>query len=392
MSSMEISKQTLQALEQEAGNYQWIDDDQSLAELCQQWRQHPLLALDTEFQRTDTFYPIPGLIQVASAGKCYLLDPLKISDFSPFIALMQDPQVLKVLHACSEDLELFNHCYGVVPAPMFDCQVACSFLGMGLSIGYQRLLATLFEVEVDKEETRSDWLQRPLTDSQKIYAAIDVVYLETIYQLLEQRLREQNKYDWVLEDCQTQAEAACEEEDYQLSYLQRFKQSWKLRPQNLAVLQALSAWREAECRQRDMPRNFLLHNHSMMAIAMKPPFSMSELSAVERMRGRSLSNDGKTILEIVKKAWGRPAEEYPLPPPRPLPAQWSKRLKSLKALINETAERLELAPEMLVRRKDLEKLTRSGMDDGCFELPAELMGWRKGVIGEALVQRLKSSE
>jgi ribonuclease D len=272
---------------------------------------------------------------------------------------------------------------------MFDCQVACSFLGMGLSIGYQRLLSTLFDIEVDKEETRSDWLQRPLTEAQKIYAAVDVVYLEEIYRLLENRLQEQHKFDWVLEDCEAQAKAACVEEDFQLSYLQRFKQSWKLRPRNLSVLQALSAWREDVCRQRDMPRNFLLHNHSMMAIAMKPAFNMRDLSAVERIRGRTLSNEGKDILEVIKTAWDRPPEEYPEPPPRPLSAQWSKKVKQLKAVINETAERHGLAPEMLVRRKDLEQLIRSGMHDGNFVLPQELAGWREAVVGEALLKSLQ---
>ncbi len=392
MSDMSVSADTLEKLHLSARNYEWVDTDLRLAELCRQWRQQPLVALDTEFQRTDTFYPRPGLIQVASDGRCYLLDPLKIEDFGPFVELMTDPAVLKLLHACSEDLELFAHCYDAVPQPMFDCQVACAFLGMGLSIGYQRLLEQQLGVEVDKEETRSDWLQRPLTESQKLYAAKDVIYLKTIYQQLEAELRTQDKYSWVLEECRQLTDAAMAPEDIENSYQQRFKQAWKLRPRQLSVLKALSTWREEQARERDMPRNFLLHNNSMMAIAMRPPGNMRELSMVERVRGRTLSEDGKQLLKLVKDSWEVDPEAYPEQPPRPLSASWSKQLKPLKELVRVTAEELNLAPEILVRRKDLEQLVRSGMESGEFSLPEELRGWRRGVIGQPLLERLQTGD
>ncbi len=391
MSVESIDQALLQRLELEAESYEWVCDNARLAELCSLWQQQPVIALDTEFQRTDTFYPIAGLIQVASEGKCYLIDPLAISEYQPFVALMENEQVLKVLHACSEDLELLAHCYGAVPTPLFDTQVACSFLGMGLSIGYQRLLDSLFSLEVGKEETRSDWLQRPLTESQKRYAAIDVVYLEVIYDLLATRLNEQGKYAWLIEDCRRLTDAVMRDEDPELSYLQRFKQSWKLKSRQLAVLKSLSAWREVECRKRDMPRNFLLHNQTIMAMATQPPFSLRELSSAERMRGKIISTDGKQLLEIVSEAWNLPVEDYPDAPPRPLPGNWSKRVKELKGLINATAERMELAPEMLVRRKDLEALVRSGINGGKFALPEELLGWRQMVIGEPLLEQLQQS-
>ncbi len=392
MNSLSETQPDLLALQQAAEGYEWVDSDVRLAELCRQWRQQPMIGLDTEFQRTDTFYPKPGLIQVACQQQCYLLDPLEIDNFAPFIELMNDARVLKLLHACSEDLELFAHCYGCVPQPLFDSQVACAFLGMGLSIGYQRLLDGLLGVELGKEETRSDWLQRPLTESQKRYAALDVIYLQPVYALLAPQLQQQQKYPWVMEECQRQAEAALQPEDFQQSFRLRFKQAWKLRPQQLAVLQALSAWREKEARQRDMPRNFLLHNNAIMAMAVRPPKTMKELADVERMRGRLLSSDGQFLLELLDSAWNSDPANYPLPPPRPLPANMAKRMKPLKALINATAERLGLAPEMLVRRKELEQLVRSGLGDGAFSLPEQLSGWREEVIGQPLLQKLQLIE
>ena len=380
----------LVAIHKAAEDYEWVDCNERLAELCIEWRKQPLLGLDTEFLRTDTFYPKPGLIQVACLSKCYLLDPLKITDFDEFIKVLTDPSVLKLLHACSEDLELFVECFGVAPQPIFDSQVAGAFLGLGLSIGYQRLLDNLFQVEVGKEETRSDWLQRPLTDGQKLYAAIDVTYLGPIYQLLSDKLRQQGKFPWVMEECQRLVDAAVQPADHDRSYLQRFKQAWKLQPRQLAVLKELSSWREEEARKRDMPRNFLLHNNSIMEMAMRPPSNMRALAAVDKMRGRTVSSDGKLLLKLVQEALDAPLDIRLESPPRPLPSSWAKRLKPLKETIRQIAERLELAPEMLVRRKDLEELVRSGLNGQAFALPVELKGWREEVVGRQLLEELRS--
>lgn len=377
-------------LDKEARDYRWISTDAELADYCKQWLKEPLIALDTEFQRTDTFYPIAGLIQVAVKTDCFLIDPLAIEDFSPLIELFQAPDVLKVLHACSEDLELFAHQFGVVPLPLFDTQVACSFIGLGLSIGYQRLLQQEFGIELDKEETRSDWLQRPLTDAQKHYAALDVVYLEQVYQWIAKQLREQDKYPWVLQECERLAQAQLQTEDYQLSYLQRFKQGWKLRPQQLAVLQSLSAWREDQARERDMPRNFLLHNNSIMAIAQRPPRNMRELSKVERIRGKLLQTDGRQLLSLIQEAVELPDEQCPMAPPRPLPPQTTKLSKQLKAEVNKIAEAQGLAPELLLKRKDLEAMIRDSQQ-GVFALPEGLQGWREALLAEPLLNILKQT-
>ncbi len=381
-----IDAQQLQALQDATMAPEWVNSAERLAELCTQWRQQPLVGLDTEFQRTDTFYPKPGLIQVASEGRCYLVDPLAVDDLSPLADLLRDPDVLKVLHACSEDLELFNLMLGCVPRPLFDTQTACAFLGLGLSIGYQRLLQTLFELDVEKEETRSDWLQRPLSASQCHYAAQDVAYLEAIYQRLQPALEAEGKYAWLMAECEQMLTPA--DTDEAKHYSVRFKQAWKLRPQQLAVLQALSVWREQEARSRDMPRNFVVHNQSLMAMASRPPASLRELSQIEQVRGRTLSKDGAVLLALVAEARNRPLADCPPPPPRPLPSTWSKRLKALKALIETTASGLNLAPELLVRRKELEALVRSGMADDRYVLPAALQGWREDVIGKPLLKLL----
>src|SRR5690606_1721940 len=165
----------------------WIAQDSELAELCARWRQQAALAIDTEFMRSETFYPIAGLLQFGVGKVCYLIDPLAINDFEPLRELLLDEAVTKVLHSCSEDLEVFQRWLNVVPAPLFDTQIAAAFAGYGFSLGYAGLIKAVLNIEIPKEETRSDWLQRPLSVAQLKYAALDVAHMLIVYgKLLQQ--------------------------------------------------------------------------------------------------------------------------------------------------------------------------------------------------------------
>jgi len=165
-----------------------VADNQTLAAAAGPWQQCDALAIDTEFVRTDTFYANLGLIQISDGTDCWLVDPLTISDFSPLIDLMTNPAVVKVFHATSEDLEILEQTLGCIPTPLFDTQVAAALTGYGFSKGYGPLVGLLLGIELDKHETRSNWMKRPLTEAQMGYAAEDVYHLAAIYQLLKQRL------------------------------------------------------------------------------------------------------------------------------------------------------------------------------------------------------------
>ena len=159
---------------------QWILDDASLARHCAEWRKLPYVALDTEFMRVDTFYPIAGLLQVGDGQRAYLVDPLVVKDWAPFAELLEDPAVTKVLHSCSEDLEVFLRLTGALPAPLFDTQLAAGYLNIGFSMGYSRLVKEVLDIDLPKGETRSDWLQRPLSETQISYAAEDAQHLAEV--------------------------------------------------------------------------------------------------------------------------------------------------------------------------------------------------------------------
>jgi ribonuclease D len=365
---------------------QWIRDDASLAHHCAAWRQLPFVALDTEFMRVDTFYPIAGLLQVGDGERAFLLDPLLIRDWQPFAALLEDASVLKVLHACSEDLEVLLRLTGSLPVPLFDTQLAAGYLNLGFSMGYSRLVQEVLDIELPKGETRSDWLQRPLSDTQISYAAEDAQHLAEVYRELAPRLSP-DKRAWVLEDGAELVANLRREADPDELYREA-KLGWKLSRQQLAVLRALYAWREREARARDVPRNRILREHSLWPLARTQPDNLVALARIEDMHPKTVRQDGETILTLIKAAAALPPEQWPEPLPMPLPVDASALLKKLRAVGQSRAEQLQIAPELMLRKKSLEALLKSGYPDGPYILPDNLRGWRRQLMGDALLEAL----
>lgn len=367
----------------------WIRDDAALARHCADWRRLPFVALDTEFMRVDTFYPKAGLVQVGDGERAYLIDPLLIGDWSPFAKLLEDRAVLKVLHACSEDLEVFLRLTGALPQPLLDTQLAAGYLGIGYSMGYSRLVQSVLGIELPKDETRSDWLQRPLTEMQVRYAAEDVQHLAELYAALEPRLVEP-KRAWMLEDG-TELVANLRREVVPEELYREAKLAWKLSRAQLAVLRELCAWREIEARLRDQPRNRILREHSLWPLARFQPDNLVSLARIDDMHPRTVRQDGNTLLKLIREAAETPPEHWPEALPEPLPPDASPLLKKLRAVGHAEAERLGMAPELMLRKKHLEALLKSGYPDGPYSLPEGLRGWRRELMGQALLDALATA-
>lgn len=367
----------------------WIIDDQSLREHCQQWHSLPYLVLDTEFVRVDTFYAEAGLIQIGAAQQVYLLDPLRLSDWSPLARLLEDSQVVKVLHACGEDLEVLKRLTGALPKPLFDSQLAAAYLNLGFSLGYSKLVAQELGVQLAKEETRSDWLQRPLTPLQEQYAAQDVLYLGQLYQRLDARLSEQ-KHTWLFEDGAELVAAQTQEQDPQQLW-REVKLAWKLKPQQLAVLRALCAWREEQARARNLPRSWVLREASLWPLAAYQPKDLAALSRIEEMRPRTLRQDGATLLELIAQAASSDPHTWPQTLAEPLPLEAGALLKKLRAIGQTQAQILDIVPEIVLRKKTLEALLRTGYPNGPYHLPDSLRGWRRELFAAPLLAALESA-
>jgi ribonuclease D len=363
----------------------WIDQDDQLAELCVRWHQQAALAIDTEFMRSDTFYPIAGLLQIGDGKGCYLIDPLAIGNLEPLRELMLNPAVTKVLHSCSEDLEVFQCWLGVVPAPLFDTQVAAAFAGLGFGLGYANLVKNLLTIEIPKEETRSDWLQRPLSAAQLKYAALDVAHMLIVYGKLLQLLKTTKRLEWVKSDCADLISNARKADDFSEAY-QKVGFAWKLREQELLILKQLCIWRETEARARNIPRNRLIKEPSLWEIARKRIQDVTQLQRVPDIPSRTLKNDSETILQIVSDALAMDEAAWPARLDPPLAQSEGPLMKALKNYVREYAEQAQLPPEVLIRKKDYEYLVRSGMNGGEYRLPERLLGWRFDLIGEGLLR------
>jgi ribonuclease D len=368
----------------------YVDTDDKLKQLSEQWRNCEVLALDTEFIRTDTFFPIGALIQLSDGKGCFLIDPLALNDLSPLRDLLADESIVKVLHSCGEDLEVFDGLLGALPKPLFDTQLACAMDGYGFSVGYQRLTQAMLQVQLGKGETRSNWLQRPLSSSQIHYAALDVAYLPSMYQQLRDSLAAKGRLSWLQEECELMVESYANPEGLE-HYYKKVKSAWKLSPLELSILRELTQWRELSARQRDVPRARVLSDKSCFEIARTRPKHLKSLSVIESVTPKMVRGDGEHILNIVKQVLNDvDRESLPESVPRPLPAQTTALLKSLKSHVGHRAEQLQMAPELLARKRDYEALLRSGAYSGEYHLPPSLMGWRKSIIGDQLLSMVVS--
>ncbi|RYZ89154.1 MAG: ribonuclease D [Moraxellaceae bacterium] len=362
----------------------WIAQDHELAELCTRLRQQAAIAVDTEFMRSETFYPIAGLIQIGDGKISYLIDPLAITDFSSLRELMLDENVVKVLHSCSEDIEVFDYLLDAVPSPIFDTQIAAAFAGFNFSMGYAALVKTVLNTEIPKDETRSDWLQRPLSVSQIKYAALDVAHMLIVYGKLLQILKANERLQWVKDDCADLVINARKPDKFEEAY-QKVGFAWKLRPQELAVLRDLCVWRETEARARDIPRNRLIKEASLWEIARKQPQDITHLQRIEDIPSRTLRNDAEHILTIVRTSLATEKHTWPPKLESPLAPGEGVLMKLLKKYVRDTAEHLNLPAEVLIRKKEYEFLIRSGMKGGTYALPDRLKKWRFDVIGQGLL-------
>ena len=380
------------ALELSAQQPRWIRDDEQLAERVAYWRTLPMVALDTEFQRVDTFYPIPGLIQLADDQHCYLIDPLTINDFGPFKALLEDPAVLKALHASTEDLELFFNSYDAQPRPLFDTQVAAAMIGWGSSMGLRRMLEQELQVELAKEETTSNWLQRPLTQAQEHYAALDVAYLPEIVRRQQAKLTELARSDWLAQECEALLALAHDSDPEGLFYYKRFSQMYRRNDKQIAALRDLSAWRERVCRRDNVPRNRVLRNQALLQLVDRWPQNKPQLGRLSEMRHRSLRMYGDQIMEILAQAAQSAKDNPPEAIPQPLHMYWAPHMKAVKAAVRKLAEQWQLPPEVLLRKKELESLIRSADKQGNYQLPEEMTDWRRTEVGPVVLEALAALE
>lgn len=367
-------------------DYIYVDRDDQMAAVVEVCRKASVIALDTEFARFNTYYPIVGLIQIYDGHTCFLIDPLTVS-IEPLAEVMTAGSLTKVLHACSEDMEVFQHALGIVPTPVYDTQIAAAFLGVGFSVGYQAMVEHYLDITLPKDQTRSDWLARPLTRDQLTYAALDVIYLLQVYEKQQEMLAGSEKLKWVEAEIADLGENIPTTMPPEECYL-KFKGLWQLTRRELNLLKVLCAWREVTARTEDVPRNRVVDQKALMAIVRENLGGKHDLQKVAGMTPRQVRKYGDDIMFLQVAAKLVPEDECPERVDRTDAPVNNKILKKLRKVVDDRARQLDVAPELLTKRRYLEKLIRSEDNQGNYSLPGELMGWRRAAIGEALLTAL----
>ena len=376
---------------------QLVEDASQFEQLCKVWSTRDYLAFDTEFVRTNTFYANIGLLQIADEDACYLIDPFKIDDWRHFVALLEDSECTFVIHSCSEDLNLLHTFLGCVPSTIFDTQLAAAFLGIGFSVSYQFLVGELLDIAVAKDETRSNWVKRPLSENQLIYAATDVRHLLALQSRLQQKLIDKGSLKWFEMECKYQVELAAEYEvkkKWETIYA-GLSNSWRLNDLGLHYLQKLCYWREQESRNRNKPRSWIAKDSDLFGIA--DQLSNSEEPSVQVLM--TATQLDKKIVGRYGAAW---VEMLLADEPHfeqidrsllntPLAPSLRRKLKACQQVVREKAAELLIAPELLGRKKQLLELIRSFERSGALAWAGELSGWRRDLL-ESEFNRIMASD
>jgi ribonuclease D len=377
----------------------YVADTATLNTLCEEWCNERFLAVDTEFERTSTFYARIGLLQIADSKSCYLIDPLTIEDWSAFKRLLSTPSCTFVMHSCSEDLSLLQTFLGCLPVSLFDTQLAAAFLGIGFSISYQGLVEQMLGVEVAKDETRSDWIRRPLSAKQIHYAAADVRYLLQIREMLSEKIESKGMTNWLLAECEQQLliAKALEEEAQWHEYYTGVSNAWRLDVHGLQALQQLCVWREQKARQRNKPRSWIVKDNDLLNLCAAVSdairddgLTQEHIGNVEGVDSRFLSRNASELYRLLSD----PSSKTDVDPSllnKPLSAPLRKKLKLSKQVANSKAEELGMSPELLGRKKFLVELLRSFEREGELQWSGEFAGWRRELLEAELTAIIAKS-
>jgi ribonuclease D len=286
-----------------------ISDDAALASYCQRIAQSSLLAVDTEFIRQSTLYPKLGLIQLYDGKHLALVDPLAISQWQPLIDIFTNVNIVKLLHSCNEDIEAFATIGINSITPLFDSQLACQLLGWGNSIGFANLVERILGQQLDKSETRADWLARPLAEKQLTYAANDVLFLFPLFEPLQHELNPE-QLTLLLEEGQQLVQRKEQKLAPEFKYLE-VKNSWLLTPRELAVLRELVSWRYQYAQQKDLALGLVLKDGQLFELAKRRPSSVESLSNIPDLPTREIRRHGHTVIKLIEQAKALPQEACP---------------------------------------------------------------------------------
>lgn len=365
-------------------NYLYISTFHELNDFISRAKKDTLLAIDTEFIREKSYYPKLCLLQLGTSSEQVAIDPLALEDMSPLIDLFVDQNIVKIFHASTQDLEIIEQEFGIMPSPIFDTQVAAGFLGYPVQMGYQAIVEAFCGITLPKTQSLTDWSKRPLDEQQLSYALDDVKYLPDIYSQMIEALKAKGRLEWVLPEMKD----LLDKDHYSHNPHDAFKKVKRISSLNrrqLGIAREIAAWREEESQKRNHPRRWILSDEIVVELAKRAPLNKKELLKIRNTDSLSVQNQAK-VLSAIQKGLSLSKEELPQLPRR---HKVSKEVESvidlMNALLKFVADKQEIAPALLASKDDLVNFY---FDSQSSPLA---IGWRHELVGNKLLELLSGS-
>ena len=360
-----------------------IDTPQALAELVERALQKTCVAVDTEFVWNRTYYPKLGVVQLALASDdCHLIDTVAIEDLSPLAPLLEHPDIVLILHDAVQDLTILRQTTGAFPLNIFDTRCAAGLANMSSTSSLAELLENTIGVSLDKTETRTDWVQRPLSEEQLAYAIDDVCYMHEVRDVLIKRVEEIGRSEWLAEELATYDKPSLYEDRDPREQYQRVKGAGRASPREFAVLREVAAWREHEARRRDRPRSHVLTDETLVFLARRKPQAIEDLA---QTRGINAPRDGERILEKILIGLEIPDDECPrrLRRKRYDEDVIERKLSESIDHLRKRSSEAQIDAPFVAARAEVRSLVLDA-EDAAPEAHRLLRGWRRDLVGADL--------
>lgn len=364
-----------------------------LKKLCDEIDSNGRFAMDLEFIPERTYEPEICLIQVATDHESYIIDPYDIQDMTEIWKRVAEPELLKVLHAGDQDLDLMHQSCGLLPQNVVDTQIAAGFVGFGYPIGYGKLLSQLLNISLSKTESFTDWTNRPLTQSQIDYALDDVRHLLGLHDKLIMELEERERSSWAIDECKRYSDPSYYEKDRGRDFM-RIKGASSLPRRGLAVLKAICDWRHHEASRSNRPLKSILADNVIFEFGRHPPRKLADIQRIRGARPDQVKMYSTAILKAVESALELPESELPVWPSSRVPSKREVLISDfLFTILKIITFDLEVAAELVTTRSALEALVRLHFEGNLQEDKfALLQGWRNELVGSKLMQILQGAE
>lgn len=366
-----------------------VTSPERVEEIADAIRRAGSVAIDLEFMPEGRYVPDLALVQVGwgdvESPEVSAIDPLAV-DVRPIFDLVADPQVETLLHAAQGDLALLEGTYDVRGQNVWDTQIAAAFVGLGSQVGYGPLVDRVLGVRLAKGSQFTEWLDRPLSETQIEYALDDVRHLGALWAELRTRLEALGRLDWVQQECDALAEHADGRPPPDESY--RRISGWRrLNAAAAGSLRAVAAWREHEARRTNRPTGRILNDRSLLELARVQPSRREQVAAVRGVDGGTARRHGDALLAAIEEGREQPIA---VPSDGPRDSRVEVWATVLHGVVQGRALELDIAPRFLATRAELESFVDAYVGDAeAIEGEPLLNGWRGELIGASLLDWLR---